>query len=55
MFRTKTEEDRSEHTLLAESGCAWDNYLAGKSEEEKKYRSIESLKVGRQKTVGVRW
>lgn len=55
MFRTKTEEDRSEPTLLAESGCAWENYLAGRREEEKKYRSIEGLKVGRQKTVGFRW
>jgi hypothetical protein len=41
-------------TVIAESGSSWDNYLLGKSEEEKKYRSIESLKVGRHKTVKVR-
>jgi len=39
---------------FADSGSTWENYMAGKSEEDKKYRSIERLKVGRHKTLGVR-
>jgi hypothetical protein len=40
MFRTKTEEDRSDSMLVNDCGAVWENYLAEKGEEEKKFRCI---------------